>query len=59
MASSDQTLLNSLIAKQAVHDAASKAVAAQIAIIKDLVDNDSDYSSSALTRKRNAATALL
>ena len=59
MALSDQTLLNSLIAKQAVHDAASKAVAAQIAIIKDLVDNDSDYSSSALTRKRNAATALL
>ena len=59
MASSDKTLLNSLIAKQAVHDAASKAVAAQIAIIKDLVDNDSDYSSSALTRKRNAATALL
>ena len=59
MASSDQTLLNSLIAKQAVHDAASKAVAAQIAIIKALVDNDSDYSSSALTRKRNAATALL
>ena len=59
MASSDQTLLNSLIAKQAVHDAASKAVAAQIAIIKDLDDNDSDYSSSALTRKRNAATALL
>ena len=59
MASSDQTLLNSLIAKQAVHDAASKAVANQIAIIKDLVDNDSDYSSSALTRKRNAATAVL
>mgnify|MGYP003143760726 CR=1 FL=1 len=59
MASSDQTLLNSLIAKQAVHDAASKAVADQIAIIKDLVDNDGDYSSSALTRKRNAATALL
>ena len=59
MASSDQTLLNSLIAKQAVNDAASKAVADQIAIIKDLVDNDSDYSSSALTRKRNAATALL
>ena len=59
MALSDQTLLNSLIAKQAEHDAASKAVADQIVIIKDLVDNDSDYSSSALTRKRNAATALL
>jgi|TARA_R100000306_G_C4287268_1_gene98179 hypothetical protein len=59
MASSDQTLLNSLIAKQAGYDALSKAVADQIVIIKDLVDNDSDYSSSALTRKRNAATAVL
>jgi hypothetical protein len=59
MASSDQTLLNNLIAKQAEHDAASKAVAEQITIIKDLVDNDSDYSSSALTRKRNAAAAVL
>ena len=59
MASSDQTLLNSLIAKQAGYDALSKAVADQIVIIKDLVDNDSAYSSSALTRKRNAATAVL
>ena len=59
MASSDQTLLNSLIAKQAGYDALSKAVADQIVIIKDLVDNDSDYSSLALTRKRNAATAVL
>ena len=59
MALSDQTLLNSLIAKQAGYDALSKAVADQIVIIKDLVDNDSDYSSSALTRKRNAATAVL
>ena len=59
MASSDQTLLNSLIAKQAGYDALSKAVADQIVIIKDLVDNSSDYSSSALTRKRNAATAVL
>ena len=59
MASSDQTLLNSLIAKQAGYDALSKAVADQIVIIKDLVDNSSDYSSSALPRKRNAATAVL
>ena len=59
MASSDQTLLNSLIAKQAGYDALSKAVADQIVIIKDLVNNDSDYSSLALTRKRNAATAVL